>query len=352
MTFDFIGDTHFTSTHHFNRASFEDFLNWWENSWNPTHERVLIHCGDLYDKNIVDGLTLTYGSRFINAALEKYQDVYILGGNHDLKNAIDFQTYASAYLANTPHVHVVTEPTIMKIADKTLMFLPHIHVPGDIGDYYNSMLGNEFYKTPVDYAVAHVAFNDKFLGGIDPNRFPNVKHWVCGHIHSSSTNPKVYPGSIMPFKIDEGSSYGNNIFTYNDDDKTTNIMPEFRKYVTVDYSKGQTEHLKKRDEKPVTIYKIINAPMNLNARDWPDSFVLTVEKQIQSQQISLLSGNSDSVLLDPWQMFQDMCEKENLNVSRKAWKILQKRLQPHSEPTAQPSPDSSAQVDNSQLTSA
>ena len=78
-----IGDLHFTNSHEWDKVCFNRFISYFSELNVEPNSHLLI-LGDVTDKKINDSQTTDYVSNFFSVALEKFIQIHVIGGNHDM----------------------------------------------------------------------------------------------------------------------------------------------------------------------------------------------------------------------------------------------------------------------------
>lgn len=333
-----MGDAHFCNARDWDKESFGKFIKWFKEDLpvNNSHSELL-QLGDLTEKALNEGATLAMLTEWAEVALQRFDKIYIVGGNHDDKYDVmkDEEHYSSEYLAEMDNrIQVIYKETEFEVLNGSLkvLALPFRHVPGSLEKYYSEQLDSKYYDTKYDLICGHTAIKDPALPhipGVDLSRF-HYKYAAFGHIHDrSGPNARFYTGSIMPFRKNEEKTALPRCFkVYSDDGQEAEIeLPIFRQYhVGVD----KPEH-KKNSTDVVHIYEL-NDPKKVV--DYADEYY--VKKSLATSAINALAErlqtveakarNSASLFDDDLTVLEKMCKEQGIALKRKTKAILKKLL--------------------------
>lgn len=212
-----IGDQHFKVD---NIPDVELFIIKITNLIEMRKPDFVVLLGDLLDTHErLHTIPLNKAYEFINN-IRKISKTYILTGNHDMVNHLQFLTnnHWLNYLKEWENVFVVDKVLMDIIDDKKFIFVPYV-APGRFIEALNTL---EEQWTNADCIFAHQEFHGCKMGAIISiegdrwlEEYPNV---ISGHIHSNQKpqNNIYYPGSSM--QIAYGENQNNIIASLTFDD--------------------------------------------------------------------------------------------------------------------------------------
>lgn len=264
-----IGDLHFSDSRPWDLESFSKFIDWFSkfDIKNKKEDSELLLLGDCTEHAVNNGRSIDLLTKFVEIALSKFDDLIVIGGNHDVKEDANghFQ-YSTQYLANLGNVRLVYDEEVFTSKQGFIIkALPHKKTIQSLDDYYNNSLAADFYKAECDVFVGHIMILDKnclYMGGIDIDKFA-FKYAAFGHIHQRfGLNNKHYTGSIMPFrKSEQETSLPRCIKVYSKNNDSVSLeevdLPTFRVYEKIDISKEKPLH-KKHSTFETHIYELLN----------------------------------------------------------------------------------------------
>lgn len=233
-----LGDWHLSSRKTYHRDIAEATLEWFA-SWHYNKSgNILIHVGDLVDSAVNGGLVIEFVERFANTS--KFDHIYIVVGNHDVKRRDGIPQLAYSFLERRPDVTLVASPREYDIDGVRTLLMPHF-IPGpgqeSMKDFYSSIA--DHFPGPFDLAVGH--FNDDTVGALSGTgaianlHRLNTTHLCLGHIHKR-VHPERYIGSMFATRVNEvDSSRAAWLIDTNTKTKTEELLPVFVEYSTVEY---------------------------------------------------------------------------------------------------------------------
>lgn len=199
-----IGDQHFKVD---NIPDVELFINRITNLVEKRKPDFVVLLGDLLDTHErLHTIPLNKAYEFINN-IRKISKTYILTGNHDMVNHLQFLTsnHWLNYLKEWNNVTVVDNVVLEIINNKKFVFVPYVE-PGRFIEALNTL---EEEWTDADCVFAHQEFHGCKMGAIVSlegdkwsEDYPNV---VSGHIHNNQKPQKniYYPGSSIQIAFGE-----------------------------------------------------------------------------------------------------------------------------------------------------
>lgn len=336
-----MGDLHFSSDRPWDLESFSNFIRWFE-QWdiqNKKEESELLLEGDLTEKSVNAGIAISLLTKFIAIALQKFNNIIIIGGNHDLKIKIDGKPqYSSQYLQELGNVKLVYDEEIFDSEQGLhIIALPYKSTACPIESYYNDKLEDKFYKEQCDLITGHVSLFDSnfpYIAGIDLSKF-HFKHAAFGHIHQRYGKMKqYYTGSIMPFRISEQASELSRCIKVIDEnsDETEVTLPAFRVYHTISYStqKDLLQH-KKHSDKVVHVYKVDDCDSKDSLMSlMQDYYVIEGKLAISSfgESVDKVSDSAMNALFkSKKEAFESMLKEKDLHLKRGTLKVMNSLFQ-------------------------
>lgn len=202
-------------------------------------EKVII-CGDLFhDRQAIAIDILTHVSRFFDETSQVYQQEWVVfPGNHDmfLRHSWDINSISSM----RGHLTVIEDVKAFEIGGKRFIVLPFIQYEKaymQVLDRIHKKVYQEGDILLTHIGVCSAILNTCFL--LKDWSFVNFKHSpfkriYTGHFHSKQSlfEQIHYPGSLIPFKFDEGDvPHGFYVYdTEQDDHKFINIWKAGAKF--------------------------------------------------------------------------------------------------------------------------
>jgi DNA repair exonuclease SbcCD nuclease subunit len=257
--------------------------NWLLNlDFKPGSDCILL--GDIVERSSNYGEITCDVLKFFKKFAKLFNRVIIIAGNHDHKFLNNESVYFTDYLQTIPNVECVNTECILDVSGKKVICLPHKKVLGQtLEDYYNSGLGEEYYKQ-ADLICGHIALTNtsKFFTGLHLPNF-NYKWAAFGHIHSRvGDNAFHYTGSIAPLKINEVETKLPRCIKVIDGDNYSEIeVPELVVYENVEFP--NMPEFKQYSDSKVHIYTIKNCDNLMKARSFygSDYYIRAVEKKVE-----------------------------------------------------------------------
>jgi len=175
---------------------------------------MVIFLGDLFRTSLPDNeWILNYTVSYFKDIYESVNNLIMLVGNHDVKNA-NWKTFLHIFKAlgdlGNNKLYILDQPSVINLDDLCILAYPFMLEQSH--DFCLKMLDKKLKKTNCKQliGIGHITVagavtgvkNFKFTtknGGIDPNdlAFEDVNYWFLGHIHKHQVlNDKiVYVGS-------------------------------------------------------------------------------------------------------------------------------------------------------------
>lgn len=215
-----IGDQHFKVD---NIPDVELFINRITNLVEKKKPDFVVLLGDLLDTHErLHTIPLNKAYEFINN-IRKVSKTYILTGNHDMVNHLQFLTnnHWLNYLKEWTNVVVVDNVVLEVINNKKFVFVPYVE-PGRFLEALNTL---EEEWADADCIFAHQEFHGCKMGAIVslegdkwPEDYPNI---VSGHIHNNQKPQKniYYPGSSIQIAFGENQDNIIASLTFKEDEK-------------------------------------------------------------------------------------------------------------------------------------
>lgn len=234
-----LGDLHFRSDKYYFIDVCEKVLQWFQ-CWKYNDEKnELILAGDLVEQAAPGGLTISFLERFIS--LSKFRKIHICVGNHDSKKINGIQQLAYEFLEHKKCVKIYRVAIEALIDNKKALILPYFTGLNDSGltmkEYYSSIYQNKKFKNDYDLVVGHFSGDDVFFKEA-PDCIQNLDKLsgrVClGHVHTRSTNPNRYIGSVFAGKKGENDPT-RAAWILSDEGWSEDPLPIFNEFCTVTY---------------------------------------------------------------------------------------------------------------------
>ena len=211
-----IGDIHVKTK---NFTDVDILLKELEDHLQKNHYDAIFSMGDTLDTHKrLDSDCLNKATQYF-LMLEKYAQVFLIVGNHDLINNSQYLTdkhWLNGF-KHTKHRFTVVD-TVVDVNINGFRIVAVPYVPD--GMFHKALcekLGDDYWcsnkkvkdeSNPIDLILAHQMFNDVSLGGID--KFVNAEYWdkdiqiVSGHIHNRQVLKKIYyTGSSLQHSFGE-----------------------------------------------------------------------------------------------------------------------------------------------------
>lgn len=233
-----LGDIHFSSSKDYFIAVGHEVLDWFD-SWKHNNEdNELILVGDLVQTSVNAGLVIELLYRLIMQS--RFRHIHILKGNHDAKLKDGVWQLAYSFLRHNPKVTIYEEPTVATIEGKTVLMLPYytatIHQT-PMAERYSNLYKEKPFKRHFDLVVGH--FADTAVDYLSSDSVSNLDKLdadlIClGHIHTRSSNPARYIGSLYANRINENAT-DRCAWLIGDQGKVEEPLPNFCEFLTVQY---------------------------------------------------------------------------------------------------------------------
>ena len=255
-----LGDIHFNSSKDYYRDICEAFLNWYRDWKHNKSTNTLILAGDLVESAANAGVVIDWLTRLLDYS--RFNHIYVCAGNHDKKIISGIPQLAYEFYKSRDNVTVLETITRTNIEGAEILFLPYysgVNASGlSMHDFYSNLYKTDEYSKHFDFVVGHVGGPDALFEGsnecIDNLDKLNTDRLCFGHIHTRSSNPRRYLGSVYACKKNENDNtraawlYDPITRCWSED-----RLPVFSEYLTVSYP----------EELPITdaivpIYTILN----------------------------------------------------------------------------------------------
>lgn len=169
---------------------------------HPTNNKrnTAVFLGDITENAFISGQVIALLERFFHDL--KYEKVYVLQGNHELKkNKVGQETYVLDFLRSSsyPNIEIVDSVREITLNGAQYLMLPFFHPTG------TRTMKAEYEALHFDHEFAavfgHLQDNSLNLPGesIDLSHI-KTRHWCLGHIHNPSDH---YLGSVVPNAVSE-----------------------------------------------------------------------------------------------------------------------------------------------------
>lgn len=255
-----LGDIHFNSSKDYYRDICEAFLNWYRDWKHNKSTNTLILAGDLVESAANAGVVIDWLTRLLDYSC--FNHIYVCAGNHDKKIISGIPQLAYEFYKSRDNVTVLETIARINIEGAEVLFLPYysgVNASGlSMHDFYSNLYKTDEYSKRFDFVVGHVGGPDALFEGsndcIDNLDKLNTGRLCFGHIHTRSSNPRRYLGSVYACKKNENDNtraawlYDPITRCWSED-----RLPIFSEYLTVSYP----------EELPITdaivpIYTILN----------------------------------------------------------------------------------------------
>ena len=186
-----IGDTHFgigNNSAEWHGIQQECFDKWlfplWEKEVGAND--VLVHLGDVFDdRQSVNVQTMNMAIGIFERLSKIFHGgIYVLCGNHDMKNIKSNEVNSLACLKYIPCVNIITKPVVVHSLNNirpSMALLPYTHDDEQLNKWVADHSG-------CDYIFAHAeAVGAKYIMGGSTSdkgiRYSGKAKLICGHIH-------------------------------------------------------------------------------------------------------------------------------------------------------------------------
>lgn len=184
----------------------------------------LLILGDLFDRNLLDAITLKYASSWVQYLSDAFDHVLILPGNHENYDARSMH-FTSEWLRSLRNVDVVASPMVKG----KLAFVPYMPL-GRLRREVAKLRG----KAPV--LCLHTTFagstehGHTFQSGVRARDVRGFDLVLTGHIHKSQKLPHGIPGRYLgsPLPIDFRDNTQKRLWVIDDDRvvRSVKVPPE------------------------------------------------------------------------------------------------------------------------------
>lgn len=287
-----LGDIHFNSSKDYYRDICEAFLNWYKDWKHNKSTNTLILAGDLVESAANAGIVIDWLTRLLDYS--RFNHIYVCAGNHDKKIISGIPQLAYEFYKSRDNVTVLETITRTNIEGAEVLFLPYysgVNASGlSMHDFYSNLYKTDEYSKHFDFVVGHVGGPDALFEGsndcIDNLDKLNTDRLCFGHIHTRSSNPRRYLGSVYACKKNENDNtraawlYDPITRCWSED-----RLPVFSEYLTVSYP----------EELPITdaivpIYTILNCTsIELAKKEYGD---IRIRKAVSTPYEIAESGDS------------------------------------------------------------
>ena len=287
-----LGDIHFNSSKDYYRDICEAFLDWYKDWKYNKSTNTLILAGDLVESAANAGIVIDWLTRLLNYS--RFNHIYICVGNHDKKIISGVPQLAYEFYKSRDNVTVLENIAHINIEGAEVLFLPYysgVNASGlSMHDFYSELYKTDEYSRYFDFVVGHVGGPDALFEGsndcIDNLDKLNAGRLCFGHIHTRSSNPRRYLGSIYACKKNENDStraawlYDPKTGHWSED-----RLPVFSEYITVSYPEGL-----RTTDAVVPIYTILNCTSTeLAKKEYGD---IRIRKVVSTPYEVMESGDS------------------------------------------------------------
>lgn len=227
MSFIAIGDLHLKNKYLENNKkclfSCLDTINKIKNKYNIELFDFIVILGDVYDThNMVECTCLKLFDYFLNKVCEYTNQVFIIIGNHDVKNPKEL--FSDTHAFNSYKKSSINVKIVDKIYSwNKFLFIPYVDINEDLFsllDEYNKNWMNEYISV-----FSHIEIKDFYLaknyksknGFVWKDTYPQL---ISGHLHHyQKENNVLYIGSVYKSEFIQQKSINNYIClgTYDDE---------------------------------------------------------------------------------------------------------------------------------------
>jgi hypothetical protein len=224
------GDLHIREGSPYSDA-FNSFHSWVQNQeWND-RDNIGLFLGDIFHRNCPLPVENDMAISFFT--MLKFDKIYILAGNHDLKRRISALDIFNSF----SKIIVKYKPEAVDILGVRSLFLPHFDT-GVYDDWKDMKTcyedkSNLLLQGDYDYVFGHYSENNLFGAEIDTSWIKGKK--VLGHVHRPSSG-KSYLGTPYITRMDERGQEGRlmQISAYPKD-ATFIPVPKMLDYYDIEY---------------------------------------------------------------------------------------------------------------------
>lgn len=254
-----IGDPHYKDGKELENREFSHRIIDVVKKYSP---EFVVLLGDILDKHAVANEQPFNNVYHLLNELVDILPVYILMGNHDLRNNKQFLTdnhFFNPY-KKWSNLYIIDKPLCVEIKDKTFIFVPYVP-PGKFIEALNTLPFEDVTWETVDCIFAHQEFHGSAYGPI-PEVGSNIGDvWdddyplvISGHIHTSGklgTNI-FYPG--IPIQHTYSDSDDKRVWVI-EWDKESSIHEGFPKMIKVNLGIKSKKFLKHTVEEMEYLHK-------------------------------------------------------------------------------------------------
>lgn len=324
------GDIHFSSLQPWRLPLGDAFLKWFETFEVPAGNSLLC-LGDYTDGAMLPGKEITQIKRLTNIAKQKFDNVYFLVGNHDLK-LIKNKPQLSFEFVEYEGVKILREPAeALDIEGMHILSLPHYNYRTDIPSMWEhySNLPKAIRDQHFDLVCGH--FSDTSAQLFDHTTdisYLNADHFVLGHQHLRSSSH--YTGSLFPCKISENDSpKPRAVWVYEKKgDRITKkeiLLPKFGEYRVAEYPKPLP-----KTEGKIVIWTVFGCESEKIARDLygSDIYIRGVAANFVKKNNNIVVSDDAFVMDDPVTVFNEWIKVAKTPISRPVAGLVRKMLAP------------------------
>jgi UDP-2,3-diacylglucosamine pyrophosphatase LpxH len=332
MSLHIFGDIHFSSLQPWRLPLGNAFLDWLDTYQpGPREQNSFLCLGDYTDSAVLPGEEVAQLKRFIDIAKNKFKQVYLLTGNHDLKLYKNKPQLSFEFLKYEEGVTILREPgQVLDIEGIHILSLPHYNYRMDLPsmwDYYGN-LPNEVRDQHFDLVCGHFSDNSTqlFDHTIDIS-YLKTEHIALGHQHIRASSH--YTGSLFPCKISENDSPQPRAIWVLEKKgdrahKHEVPLPKFGEYRAVEYPKPLPT-----SNALVTVWTVLGCESEKIARDfYGDIFIRGVAMNYIKKNNNIVASDDAFVLGDPVTVFNEWMKVAKTPVSRPVAALVRKMLAP------------------------
>ena len=329
MALHILGDPHFSALQPWRLPLGDAFLSWFD-SYAANKEDTLLVLGDYTDDAVNPGKVVDQLKHFVDICVHKFDKVYFMVGNHDLK-LYKNKPQLSFEFVEREGVIILREPgEVIEVEGIRILSLPHYNYRNDMPpmwDYYSN-LPDAIRKQHFDLVCGH--FSDSSVQLFDHTidiSYLDADYIVLGHQHTRSS--AHYTGSLFPCKISENDSpRPRAVWIFDKKNGKTHKkevpLPKFGEYRAVEYPKPLPP-----TSANVTIYTVLGCESEKIARDfYGEIYIRGVAANFVKKNNNIIVSDDTFVMDNPITVFNEWIKTAKSPVSRPVAGLVRKMLAP------------------------